>query len=261
MKKSQLQSSVPTLPAACVGNDADCRQSLINLMPPHEVYIEPFLGSGAVLRRKRPAACSNVGIDCDPRAIAAFSEFRVPSLRLVTGDSRQYLREYFGLSRERSPAFASHVRFMMRAHENHLVYADPPYLGSTRKGRRRYAYELMTETEHIELLRILTSLPAMVMISGYRSELYDRTLRDWRRVEIASMTHGGPRWESVWMNYPEPCELHDYRFLGRDCYDRLRIRRKIARHVGKLRKLPALERAAILKALNAGTGKGSHDAE
>ena len=38
-------------------------------MPPHEVYIEPFLGSGAILRMKRPALV-NIGIDRDAEAIA-----------------------------------------------------------------------------------------------------------------------------------------------------------------------------------------------
>jgi hypothetical protein len=30
-------------------------QKIINQMPPHDVYIEAFLGSGAVMRLKRPA--------------------------------------------------------------------------------------------------------------------------------------------------------------------------------------------------------------
>ena len=44
-------------------------QRIINRMPPHQVYIEPFLGGGAVLRYKRPAAL-NIGIDRDPEVIA-----------------------------------------------------------------------------------------------------------------------------------------------------------------------------------------------
>ncbi len=43
-------------------------QELINLMPPHDAYIETFLGDGAVMRRKRPAA-RNIGIDVDERVI------------------------------------------------------------------------------------------------------------------------------------------------------------------------------------------------
>ena len=44
---------------------------LINLMPPHAVYCEPFLGGGAVMRLKRPAAY-NIGVDLDSGVIAAW---------------------------------------------------------------------------------------------------------------------------------------------------------------------------------------------
>lgn len=40
-------------------------QRIICQIPPHRVYCEPFLGSGAVMRRKRPAKLS-IGIDLDP---------------------------------------------------------------------------------------------------------------------------------------------------------------------------------------------------
>ena len=43
-------------------------QRIINLLPPHQVYVEPFLGGGAIMRLKRPAAL-NVGLDLDARAI------------------------------------------------------------------------------------------------------------------------------------------------------------------------------------------------
>jgi hypothetical protein len=36
-------------------NGAGVYQTIINLMPPHDVYIEPFLGGGAIMRQKRPA--------------------------------------------------------------------------------------------------------------------------------------------------------------------------------------------------------------
>src|SRR4051812_1634408 len=47
-------------------------QALINLIPPHSVYVEPFLGGGAVMRCKLPARLS-IGIDLDPDVIAGWS--------------------------------------------------------------------------------------------------------------------------------------------------------------------------------------------
>lgn len=45
--------------------------SLINLMPPHPAYIEPFVGGGAILRMKRPALV-NIGVDLDKDVITAW---------------------------------------------------------------------------------------------------------------------------------------------------------------------------------------------
>jgi len=42
--------------------------TIISQMPPHETYIEPFVGAGAVLRFKRPAVCS-IAIDADAMVI------------------------------------------------------------------------------------------------------------------------------------------------------------------------------------------------
>lgn len=51
------------------------------------------------------------------------------------------------------------------------------------------------------------------------------------------------------MNYPEPVELHDYRYLGENRTELQRIRRKIERWEGKLARMPVLERQALLAAL------------
>jgi site-specific DNA-adenine methylase len=54
-------------------NGAGVYQQLINLMPPHHTYIEPFLGSGAILRLKRPAQAS-IGIDADADGVDRYRE-------------------------------------------------------------------------------------------------------------------------------------------------------------------------------------------
>jgi D12 class N6 adenine-specific DNA methyltransferase len=60
----------PTTPHSYPGGKAGAGvyQRIINLMPCHTVYIEPFLGHGAVLLHKRPAL-HTIGLDLDARAV------------------------------------------------------------------------------------------------------------------------------------------------------------------------------------------------
>lgn len=54
-------------------NGAGVHQQIISQMPEHRVYIEPFLGSGAILRRKLPAAL-NIGVDLDREMLVRVRE-------------------------------------------------------------------------------------------------------------------------------------------------------------------------------------------
>ncbi len=62
----------------------------------------------------------------------------------------------------------------------------------------------MTEQEHEELGEALQSVRGRVVLSGYRSSLYDRIFRKWRRVDEEIRTCHSirtPRQESLWMNF------------------------------------------------------------
>ena len=91
-----------------------------------------------------------------------------------------------------------------------LIYADPPYLGSTRKSGR-YKHEMLAAAEHEELAEGLHQARAAVVLSGYDSPLYDRLYADWDRVEIPTTTGQGgtrqDRTEVLWSNRPisAPC--------------------------------------------------------
>ncbi|HEY0171153.1 MAG TPA: hypothetical protein VGB98_09020 [Pyrinomonadaceae bacterium] len=107
----------------------------------------------------------------------------------------------------------------------------------------------MTLRDHKRLLRAVLDLPAgvMVMVSGYTTKMYRLAFRDWRTVSFeVTLRRGKKATEHVWMNYPEPLELHDYRYLGRDFRERERIKRKKLRWKAMLKTMPALERYAIL---------------
>lgn len=210
---------------------AGVSQTLINLMPPHSIYVEAFLGDGAVMRAKRPAQKS-VGIDLDGDALARWRGDEVPNLELHQLDALEWLQ-------------------FTKLPESALVYADPPYLMSTRRSHRRYyRCEMSEDAEHVALLHVLLKLPCMVMLSGYFSKLYSLKLAGWRRVDFFTTTRGGGRaQESVWLNFPPPLELHDYRFLGDTFRERERIKRKRERWKAKLLRMPELERHAILSAV------------
>lgn len=78
------------------GGKGSVYQKLINLMPPHETYIEAFLGGGAVMRWKRPAAL-NIGVDLDLDVIvewqqwsaAASADPAATAAAVQSGDSRR----------------------------------------------------------------------------------------------------------------------------------------------------------------------------
>lgn len=88
-----------------------------------------------------------------------------------------------------------------------LIYADPPYVHSTRpsfieRGWKSdgYAHE-MSDEQHLALIDALDASPAMVVLSGYPSDLYNDRLQHWRRVDRKAHSDGGrARTEVLWMN-------------------------------------------------------------
>lgn len=82
-----------------------------------------------------------------------------------------------------------------------LVYADPPYLGSTRDWQTYYREEMLGEPEHLELLNALNEHSGMVVLSGYASDLYDTRLAHWGRVTRQAQAEAGQtRTEVLWLN-------------------------------------------------------------
>jgi DNA adenine methylase len=295
-------------------NGAGVAQRIVNLAPPHHTYIEPFLGSGAVMRLKRPARL-NIGVDLDPEPVKLLASlFRAsgstsaetaaagdgrprPGARADSGDGAGSRALSSERPRRTSPRptiadpdcavavvtsdqvmttnpsagsgegrsifqfrVGDGIEYLERAgfagDGRELVYCDPPYLMlSERSGRAVYEHE-MAEESHLRLLRLLRKLPCRILISGYWSALYANELRQWKRITFEGHTRQGTKTEWLWFNYPEPVELHDYRFLGRGFRERERIKRKVSRWTARLQRMPTLERQALLSAIAGSGGNG-----
>lgn len=82
-----------------------------------------------------------------------------------------------------------------------LHYVDPPYPKATRDAGNDYCHE-MTDDDHRKLAEVLHGLNGMVILSGYRCDLYDKELfADWYSVERKHLADGArERIEVLWMN-------------------------------------------------------------
>lgn len=73
-----------------------------------------------------------------------------------------------------------------------LYYVDPPYPLDTRSNRRRYALE-MTQEAHERLAERLRAVQGMVILSSYRSALYDALYAGWKVISKSTTTNGNGR--------------------------------------------------------------------
>jgi hypothetical protein len=222
-------------------------QTIINHIRPHDVYCELFLGNGSVFRHKK-LATNSILMDASRQVFSDWfsllsADHFTQNLELNYGDATEFLASY---------TFADNLRY--------CIYLDPPYpLSSRRAAREVYECEMMDD-DHRQLLQVIRYLPdnVDVLISTYENPIYTEWLHDWHLVTFQAQTRQGPATEHLYMNYVPDGQLHDYRYLGADRTDRQRIRRKIAREVARLRRLPTAERNAIVSAVLASVAERSY---
>lgn len=227
----------------------------------HVYYAEPFAGKASVFRHKSPALRSWL-IDLDPDVITWWHRQArrgtLADVSLVTSnDDRGHRHSRRARPRHVELIHGDGIRFVELAAEwqipDLLIYADPPYLMSTRTAGAQYKHEL-TEADHVRLLTAMRGLAGPALISGYPSQLYAEMLKGWRVTTREVITRGrSMRTECLWANdraaRASASVTMEYSELG-DCWrERDRISRKVARWRLSFEKLPARERRAILLAL------------
>jgi len=177
--------------------------------------------------RNKVAAKQNIGIDIDPKVISEW-EKRYPDVcQLINADAAEYLRQY-------------------KFDGNELIYADPPYVSSTRRRSRIYTFEY-TDGDHEQLLASLLNSPCMAVISGYDNELYNDMLSGWRKETFQAKTWTDVRQECVWLNFKPPHQLHDAAFLGTNFRERQTIKRRQQRMRQRIQEMTSLERSELIQ--------------
>lgn len=207
------------------GGKGTAYQQIINLMPPHKIYIETHLGGGAIMRNKKPAEI-NIGIDLDERVIASWRNNCSININLLQTDACDFLSTYDFDGSE-------------------LIYCDPPYLTETRRKHKIYRHEY-TREDHLKLLNLLIHVPCRVIISGYDNPLYHDKLTDWHSRSFSVVTRQGKALETVWFNYPPPVRLHDERYIGTNFREREKIKRRLNNLKKKIANMNESERHALL---------------
>ncbi|MDO5345319.1 MAG: DNA adenine methylase [Lachnospiraceae bacterium] len=125
------------------------------------------------------------------RGYAAKDWTELPERIIVTAE------RFRGVQIECRPAVEVIERFN---YKNVLIYADPPYMLSSRHGKQ-YRCE-MDDAAHNELLDALLAHKGPVLISGYDSDLYNDRLQGWHREETICYSQTASRKREVlWMNF------------------------------------------------------------
>jgi len=163
--------------------------------------VRAFMGFGSAAVSMRRNACGNV------HGGVPSTGFRSNSTRSGTtpaGDWANYpaalsaiIQRLQGVVIENRDALD-----IMRQHDGDttLHYVDPPYVAATRDAGDDYAVE-MSDGDHARLADVLRGLRGRVVLSGYRSDLYDDLYADWHRIEKAAHADGArPRVECLWLS-------------------------------------------------------------
>jgi site-specific DNA-adenine methylase len=222
-------------------------QTIINHIPPHDIYCEAFAGHGGIFRKIRRAAISVLN-DKDADVMKLWKEQKFPGCEVYENFMQGNLFE-----KPTKPVVIlrnndySAIIDKFGHNPDAFIYFDPPYLMNTRSHQRKlYHWEWETEEDHSLFLYRVSNVKSAAMISAYPNDMYNEALKGWQQHDFQSMTRGGLRTERIYYNYPTPAILHDYRYIGKDHRQRLDIKRKVARWNNRLATMKDVERTAIL---------------
>jgi DNA adenine methylase len=249
------------------GGKARIASWIVNHLPPHEVYLEPFFGAGSVLFAKDRCSVELIN-DLDDRVVTLFRVLRDRPDELIRAiELTPYARtEYEAATGAVDDELEQARRFLIQVWMGHagkighksgfrvgffggnvpgwgaiarpwaalpdrlraatdrlsgvmiecrpalrviddwarpgvVIYADPPYLPPSGGNWKSHYRHVMSQEDHVQLLAALDRHPGPVLLSGYRSDIYDELLEHWSRIDRKSRGYRAvERIESLWLN-------------------------------------------------------------
>jgi DNA adenine methylase len=193
-------------------------QTIINLIRPTNVFVEPFGGNYTLSRYLDN--CTKFINEID---IEVFQKY----------DKNQKSIAFFNY----------HYKHFLQKGDYHnwksniTIYFDPPYpLNSRKNNRKVYKYEF-TDNDHKEFLDFVleSNFKCDVLISTYPNDLYKEKLKDWFLVEFYSNTRKGKAKEWLFLNYdPSKIEkLHTFKYYGKNNNERQKLKKVLDNNVNK----------------------------
>lgn len=212
-------------------------QTIINQIPKHNIYVEPFAGSAAIFCHKLPAV-NSILCDKSRKQCEILKSKLSPSPIILNCDTVKSIKFIVTLCNLLHSC--GHTVFM---------YLDPPYPFKSRSYQLPIYKHEMSDADHIALLNGIVSANFNIAISTYQNAMYAAKLTNWRLVRYQSIVRGGTRTELLYMNYPKPSELHDYQYIGNTFRQRETFNRYRKNYINKFNRFPATLQNSILNQL------------
>lgn len=205
-------------------------QLIINQIPAHRKWVECCAGSAAITRRIK-AAEERFCIEIDQQQCERLDISLPDSVFISCGN------------------FMELLPLSDLTADSYFLFIDPPYMKSTRTGKQDiYRHEWSNE-DHIAFLAWVVNVECPVLITHPVCEFYSYALKDWRFIDYTYQSRGGNRSDRIWMNYPEPKILHDYRYFGKDRTERQSLLRLSNRWKDRFSKLSPQVQGLIMASL------------
>ena len=220
------------------GSKWNIARSLVDLIPEHHSYVEPYFGSGAVFFSKPYSDIETIN-DLDSDITNLFKCIQTESdylarLVMTTPFSREVYDDAFSPdNQDRESEMQKAVRFLVKCWQGHGFRTNQYKVGWKNDvvGRERSyalwdwyrlpewiidiaerlrqvqienkpALEVINRFNYANVFIIVVKSNAKIMISGYDSDLYNDYLSSWTKFQFNSCAEQGKsRIETVWCNY------------------------------------------------------------